>query len=67
MNENNGNTYWQDAIAKEMENMKVAFHILPNGENSPNGYQYVNCHMVLNIKMEDFKRKLCLAARDHVT
>ena len=29
----NGNTYWQDAIAKEMKNVRPAFKILEEGEN----------------------------------
>ena len=28
----NGNTYWQDAIAKEMKNVRPAFKILEEGE-----------------------------------
>ena len=34
----NGNTYWQDLMAKEMENAKVAFQVLGSGEKTPNGY-----------------------------
>ena len=29
--------------------------------------QYVNCHMVFDIKMKDFQRKACLVAGDHMT
>ena len=28
MNKKNGTTYWQDAIAKEVKNVKIAFQIL---------------------------------------
>ena len=56
LNKNYGNTYLQDAIAKEMENAKVKFHILPNGKKAINCYQFVNGHMVFNIIMEDFRR-----------
>ena len=31
----NRNTYWQDAIAKEAKNVKVAFQILINGKKAP--------------------------------
>ena len=33
----NGNTLWQDAIAKEMENVKIIFKSIPNCEMAPNG------------------------------
>ena len=53
----NGNTLWQDAIAKEMKDVCPAFQILPSGERAPRDYQYVHCHMIFTIKMEDFRRK----------
>ena len=64
----NGNTYWQDAIAKEMKNVKPAFKILGPGEHVPNkNYQYVHCHMIFDIKMEDFRRKARLVAGRNMT
>jgi hypothetical protein len=53
----NGNTLWADAIAKEMTEVQKAFDILPDGTIAPVGYQKIPCHMVFDIKMEDFKRK----------
>eukprot|EP00804_Cyclotella_cryptica_P009101 CCRYP_003177-RA/>CCRYP_003177-RA protein AED:0.23 eAED:0.23 QI:0/0/0/1/1/1/2/0/629 len=53
----NGNTLWADAIAKEMKNVRVAFKILENGEKTPPGFQFIRCHMIFDIKMEDFRRK----------
>ena len=32
----NGNTLWQDAIQKEMENEKNAFQTIPEGRKPPN-------------------------------
>ena len=29
----NGNTLWADAISKEMENVRVAFEVLPDGKS----------------------------------
>ena len=55
IDEKNGNTLWHDSIQKEMGNVKIAFQIIPKGEKPPNGFQYVNCHMVFDIKMEDFQ------------
>ena len=42
--------------------MKIEFQIIPKGEEAPTGFQYVNCNMVFNIKMEGFQRKACLVA-----
>ncbi len=53
----NGNTLWQDAIAKEMQEVRIAFQILPDGQNPPVGYQKIPCHMIFDIKMEDFATK----------
>ena len=50
----NGNTLWQDAIAKEMGNVRIAFKILNNGEVVPIGHQEIRCHLVFNVKIEDF-------------
>ena len=63
----NGNTLWQDAIQKEMKNVKVAFQTLENGEKVPVGYQEIKCHMVFDVKMEDFRRKARLVAGGHMT
>ena len=34
----NGNTLWQDAIWKEMENVKITFQITPEGKETPNRF-----------------------------
>ena len=63
----NGNTFWQDAIAKEMRNVKCAFSPCEEGEAVPNGYTFVKCHLVFDVKMEDFRRKARLVAGGHMT
>ena len=41
----NGNTFWRDAINKEMENLKVAFDILHDkGQTPPSGYTKASGH-----------------------
>ncbi len=50
----NGNTLWADAIEKEMKEVPIAFNILPDGRSVPIGYQKIPCHMILDMKMEDF-------------
>ncbi len=50
----NGNTLWVDAIAKEMKEVRIAFNILPGGQSAPIGYQKIPCHMIFDMKIEDF-------------
>lgn len=63
----NGNSLWRDAIAKEMSNVRVAFNILDENQNVPPGYQFMDCHMVFDIKMDGFRRKARLVAGGHMT
>ncbi|KAL7525384.1 hypothetical protein ACHAXR_000985, partial [Thalassiosira sp. AJA248-18] len=63
----NGNTFWADAISKEMKNVKVAFKMLDDDETVPQDYQFVRCHMIFDVKMEDFRRKARFVAGGHMT
>ncbi len=63
----NGNTFWADAIAKEMKDVRVAFKLLLDGQSAPIGYQKISCHMIVDIKMADFCRKARLVAGGHRT
>ena len=67
LDKKNGNTLWADAIAKELKNVRVAFKILPDGQPAPIGHQKIPCHMIFNVKMEDFRRKARLVAGGHNT
>ena len=67
LDKKNGNTLWADAIKKEMENVRVAFQIFEDGEQVPIGYQQVRCHMIFDIKQDDFRRKARLVAGGHTT
>jgi len=67
LDKKNGNTLWADAIAKEMKDVCVAFKILPDGRSAPIGYQKIPCHMIFDVKMEDFRRKARLVAGGHKT
>ena len=66
IDENNSKIFWQDAIWKEIEYLKIAFQIIPKGNKPVNGFQYINCHMVFHIKMEKFQRKACLIRGGHI-
>jgi hypothetical protein len=63
----NGNTLWVDAIAKEMKEVCTAFNIIPGGHSLPIGYQKIPCHMIFDVKMEDFRQKARLVAGGHRT
>ncbi len=63
----NGNTLWVEAIAKEMREVHIAFNILPDGGSAPIGYQKIPCHMIFDVKMEDFRQKARLVAGGHLT
>ena len=63
----NGNTLWDDAIATEMKNVKVSFKILDDGEMAPQDHQFVKCHMIFDIKMENLKRKARMVVGGHMT
>ena len=66
MDKENGNDLWWKAIQKEMSAFKVTFKILDDDDTSPIGSQYMKCHMVFSIKIEDFSRKVCLVAGGHM-
>jgi hypothetical protein len=56
----NGNTLWQDAMRKEMAKVRVAFKTLGDNEAPPPTFQEMRCHMVYDVKMENFRGKLAL-------
>ena len=62
----NDNVLWASVVSKEMENVRVAFEVLPDGRPVPTGHLLEQCHMVFNIKMEDFKQKARLLAGGHM-
>ena len=65
----NGDTQWQDAINKEMANVRIAFQLCENGKKDiPIGYQEIKCHMIFDVKMsENFRRKARFVAGGHTT
>ena len=67
IDEATGTTFWREAIDKEMRNVRIAFEVLPDGENPPDEYQFCRCHMIFDVKMEDFRRKARLVAGGHMT
>ena len=66
LDKENGNDLWWKVIQKEMSAVKVAFKILDDDDKPRIGSQYMKCHMVFSIKMEDFSRKMHLVAGGHM-
>ena len=62
LDKENGKDLWWKAIQKERSAVKVAFKVLDKDDKPPVGSQYMKCHMVFSIKMEDFSRKAHLVA-----
>jgi hypothetical protein len=63
----NGNTLWQDAVRKEMSKVRIAFHVLDDDDSPPPTFQEIRCHLVFDVKMENFQRKARLVAGGHTT
>ena len=50
-----------------MNDVRIAFEQKEEGKNIPPGYQYMECHMIFDIKMEDFRKKSRYVAGGHMT
>ena len=62
----NGDTFWRDAIEKEMFNVGIAFQILDNNEHLPVGYKLVTGNIAFDVKM-DFTHKARWVLDGHKT
>ena len=49
-----------------MEAVWVAFKVLNDGEEPPPGHQYMDCHMVFDIKLDAFHLKPRHVVRGHM-
>ena len=59
----NRNDLWWEMIKKEMKVVRIE---LGNDKKPPPASQFLKCHMIFDIKMEDFRRKLMLVAGGHM-
>jgi hypothetical protein len=50
-----------------MKNVRIAFKILNGEESTPPIYQEIRCHMICDVKMEDFSRNARFVAGGHTT
>ena len=60
-------TFWHDAIQKEMQNVCIAFKALDDIEKIPPGYQWMQCNMIFTVIMDGFIRKAWLVTGAHMT
>ena len=66
LDHSNGDKLWQEAIAKEMANSRVAFQILDADEQLLVGFTEIKCHLIFDIMM-DLTRKGRYVAGGHLT
>ena len=68
LDEANGNTLWQDAIKKELNqlNQYETFKALKKGESAPEGYKRIPYNVIFDVKF-DGRRKARLVAGGHKT
>jgi hypothetical protein len=50
-----------------MKNVRIAFKIINGEESIPPTYQEIRCHMIFDVKMEYFRRKVRFVAGGHTT
>jgi hypothetical protein len=67
LDEENGNTLWQDAIRKEMNNVRIAFNILNGKDVIPPTYQEIRYNMIFDVNMEDFHHNARFVTGGHTT
>ena len=47
----NKDTFWQEAVNTEMENLKAAFDILPEDKDPPPTYRKASGHIIFYVQM----------------
>ena len=63
----NGDTLWQDAMSKEVKNLRIEFEIGEVRDPNPVGHQQIRFHTIFDINIENFKRKARFFAGGHTT
>ena len=62
----NGNTFWKDALAKEMTEFGIAFELLEEGQGLPPSWKKLTGHLVWDVNM-DFNQKAIWELNVHKT
>ena len=50
-----------------MNNVQVAFDIQEKGDPLPVGHQFIKCHMIFDVSIEDLRHKSSMVAGRHMT
>ena len=64
LDKKNGDTFWRDALDKELKNVLIAFKLLQDGENIPVGSKEIPYHIIFDVKF-DLTRKARLVSGGH--
>jgi hypothetical protein len=67
LDDQNDNDLWAKAIKKEMGKVRIAFDIKPHGEKAPVGFTHIGCHIIFDVKMENFQRKARMVGNGNET
>ena len=51
LDQQNGNQLWWEDTCKDMKNVRIAFNIFDGEVNDLKEYQFVECHIIFDIKM----------------
>ena len=62
----NKDKFWQDAIRKEVKNVRIDFEILDRDRHVPVGWKKFTGHMVFNVKI-NLMRKVCSVLYGYIT
>ena len=58
IDQENDNTLWQDAIALEMKNVRIAFEVFEGDISELKDHEHISGHLIFDIKLgENFRRK----------
>ena len=57
IDENIRNHLWRDGIEKDINEVMISLKLLDEGEKPPPTYQEIRCHILFDIKIEDFRKK----------
>lgn len=66
LDKQHGDSFWSNAIRKEMTNVGIAFEILPEGKHQPPGWSKVSGHIIFDVKM-DYTHKARWVLDGHLT
>ena len=64
LDKKNGNTLWQDATRKEMNNVEIAFKFLDDGTKVPIGFKKITCHLIFDVKFDLTRKKHAMSVVD---